>query len=162
LDEFAKTVKIAPEVQPKRLLIGSTTRPPVSDLHPSLSNLDRTAYLRRKVLKGANTGSTFERLATFEQQMGITLFRSVSFNQHDGHLCIQTDFMTQHTMECTDCMQSDSVHGFITDDHFKEVNVTFTSAYCPVIQRTIPFLSQFYSASHKPITRHISEYCSNL
>ncbi|KAF9277369.1 hypothetical protein BGZ68_009362 [Mortierella alpina] len=27
-------------------------------------------------------------------------------------------------------MQSDSVHGFIDDDSFKEINVTFTIAYC--------------------------------
>ncbi|KAI8605087.1 hypothetical protein EDD21DRAFT_440617 [Dissophora ornata] len=55
-------------------------------------------------------------------------------------MSIQTAFMMERTLDIETCMQNDSVYGFINDMSHGEVNVTFTSAYCPVIQNTMPLV----------------------
>lgn len=77
-------------------------------------------------------------MTAFEEQQGIVMIRSSSIGKHDGHISFQTDFMKEQAAMAKTCMQSDSVHGFIYDDHFQDINVTFTSAFCPVIQRMVP------------------------
>ncbi|KAF9342894.1 hypothetical protein BGX34_007508, partial [Mortierella sp. NVP85] len=51
LKNLEDVVKIAPEVRPKNLLVGTSTRAPITDIHSSFANLDRLAYHRRKILK---------------------------------------------------------------------------------------------------------------
>lgn len=116
------------------------TRKSTSDIHPIYTNLDRVAYERGNILKGTTIGATFSALAAFEEQHGLVLIRSSSVSKRDGHISIQTDFMMHQAATTETCMQSDSIHGFVTDDHFHDVNVTFTSVFCPTIQRTVPLL----------------------
>jgi len=137
---LATLVKTASEVLPKQLMMGSMTRESVRNIHPLFSNLDRVAYERAKILKDTSIGETFSAMTAFEEQRGMIIIRSSSISNHDGHISIQTDFMKQKAASIKTCMQSDSVHGFILDDHFHDVNVTFTTALCPVIQRTIPLV----------------------
>lgn len=131
-------VKTAREVHPKQLLLGSMTRETASNIHPVYANLDRLAYERGKILKGTSIGATFSAMTAFEEQQGIVMIRSSSISRHDGHISFQTDFMKEQAATTKTCMQSDSVHGFIFDDHFQDINVTFTSTFCPIIQRTVP------------------------
>ena len=59
--------------------------------------------------------------------------------------------------------QTDSVHGFIEDLHFDEVNVTFTSAFCPIIQRTIPMvLSIMFGKISIPLQSTFSRFSKSL
>eukprot|EP00474_Spongospora_subterranea_P007818 CRZ08276.1 hypothetical protein [Spongospora subterranea] len=84
-----------------------------------------------------------------------TIILSSSITSVNGHVSIQTEFMKTRACDLESSMQTDSVHGFVQDIHFEEVNVTFTSAYCPIIQRTIPLVisimfgkSQYHYKAH--------------
>ncbi|KAF9574726.1 hypothetical protein EC968_005731 [Mortierella alpina] len=135
--EFLTMVRTAPEVHPKQLVNGTMTRKPVSTIHPLYANKDRVGYERSKILRGTSIASSFSAMAAFELEHNIVMIRSSSISNHNGHITIQTAFMKQQTATVQTCMQSDSVHGFIIDDHYSDVNLTFTSAFCPVIQRTV-------------------------
>lgn len=138
--EFEKIVRTASEVKPKSLLIGTRTRRPVSDLHPAFNNLDRTAYLRKKVLRPFDNGSTIGNIANFESEMGVKLFKSSGFQSQNGHIVMQTRFM-EDLLRTSSCpLETDSIHGFVLDDHFTDVNVTFTSGFDGIIGRTVPYV----------------------
>ena len=52
-------------------------------------------------------------------------------------------------------MQSDSVHGWILDSKHNDVNMTITSTFCPVIERTVPVLiSVMYGKSAVHYEQH--------
>ena len=155
--KFREIVMIAPEVCPKNLVIETATRPSVTALHPAYSNLDRTASSRRKILKEASLKTTFEVLASFENQISpqTSLIQSSSIQSLNGHICLQTWFMKERAAALESGFQTDSVHGFIEDLHFAEVNVTFISAFCPIIQRTIPMVYRSCLGNLNTITKHI-------
>ena len=140
--KFRDAILTAPEVRHKNQVVGSATRPSVTELHPAFSNLDRTANIRRNILRHATHQTTLEVLASFEKQMskGKSIIQSSIIQSVNGHISIQTEFMAARAATLESGMQTDSVHGFVRDIHFDEINVTFTSAYCPTIQRTIPLL----------------------
>ncbi|KAF9553368.1 hypothetical protein EC968_010512, partial [Mortierella alpina] len=120
-------IKNAPESSPKSLQQGTASRIALTEIHSSFANLDRLATFRRKVLSDTRPKSTLSGLATWEQQMEARIIQSSCITYDRGHICLQTEFMRDRTAEVSSCMQSDSVHGFIEDDCFKEINVTFTS-----------------------------------
>ena len=93
--KFRDMVLTAPEVRPKNLVVGSSTRPSVTELHPAFSNLDRTANIRRNIIQKATNKSTLEVIASFEKQMGNgkNIIQSSSIQSANGHISIQTEFM---------------------------------------------------------------------
>lgn len=138
--KLIEMVRAAPEIRPKSMQLGTAGRVSVTKIHKAYGHLDRTAAIRRNALKDITPKSTLGSLATWEQQMEQDMIQSSSIGHRVGHICIQTAFMRDRAKSVDCCMQSDSVHGFISDDHFKEINVTFTSIYCQIVRRTIPLV----------------------
>jgi len=127
-------------VPPKSLIIGTAIRPSIAEIHPALANTGRVDDLPRNMLKGRSTLASLEMVATYEDQLGVDLIRSLSLARMDGHISMQTDFMIDRTREIEGSMQTDSVHSMFLPHVFRELNVTFTSRYCTVIKRTIPLV----------------------
>jgi hypothetical protein len=138
--DFKSVVAIAAEATPKQLLVGTSSRQGVGNLHEAYNNLDRLAYHKRKILKPFNLPSTIGSLANFNKNIQVNFIRSSSFQAHDGHITMQTDSMIQQ-LKCNELpFESDSVEGFVFDDESPNVNVTFTSGFHVGIGRTVPFL----------------------
>ena len=133
-------IRTAPEVVPKRLQVGTKTRPPVTELHPSLFNLDRLAYHRTKLLKKETTRSTWGSIANFEKSMNIRCMVSSSMREEDGHITVQTPFMKERLMARESSLQTDSVEGFIVDDNCPAINLAITSGHCLLLSRHVPLL----------------------
>ena len=133
-------VRTAPEAIPKRLQVGTKTRPPVTDLHPSFFNLDRLAYHRNKLLKKETTRTTLGSIANFEKSMNIQCMVSSSMKEEDGHITVQTPFMKERLMARESSLQTDSVEGFILDDNCPAINLAITSGHCLLLNRHIPLL----------------------
>lgn len=59
----------------------------------------------------------------------------------DGHVSIQTQFIRDRVSEVLQtCLQTDSVHGIVSEPEFSDINVTFTTGRCPILNRTFPVL----------------------
>lgn len=56
--EFIKIVRAAPEALPLNLILGTSSRPSVTDIHESLWNANRTSHLRRQILKETRTDNS--------------------------------------------------------------------------------------------------------
>lgn len=56
----------------------------------------------------------------------------------DGHIVLMTDFQKDRLREKASCLQSDTVEGFVVDDHCPTVNVTMTTGFSAVINRHLP------------------------
>lgn len=137
---FETIVRNGPEVKPKSLQIGTGTRPPISDVHGAFGNLDRIAYYRAKVLKQSTHRSTVGNIANFENAMKLSCIVSSSLRMDDGHIVMQTDFMRERSEEKESSLQTDSIEGFVVDEHCPAINLAVTSAYCSVLNRNIPLL----------------------
>lgn len=153
--QFNNIVKIGTEVTPKALQLGTSTRDPVTKLHPTYTNLDRTAYHRKKLLKGTNSlgglSSAIGMIADFERTIGVRIMESSSFADHDGHIALQTSHQRYRLLERSSPLQTDSIEGFVTDGFRPDVNLCVTSGFDPVIRRTIPLLASILfgkSATH--------------
>jgi len=133
-------VSTAPDTRPKHLLHQTEHRNPISQMYPVFRNLSYLRYRRNKVLHKYRNPNNLGQLAAMEEVFGSCFIRSSSIRSFDGHISVQTTFIQQHCQDLVSSMQSDSVHGIITDDHFADVNVAFTSALCPILQRTIPMI----------------------
>eukprot|EP00474_Spongospora_subterranea_P006321 CRZ06779.1 hypothetical protein [Spongospora subterranea] len=122
---------MGPEIKPKQLLLGTATREPAGKIHVAFNNLDRLANQRRKIKNQTSMLSSISMLATFESNIGAKFFRSSCLDVENGHIVMQSDFMMNPVKQNLSPLESDSIHGFIVDDYFAEVNVTFTSGFFP-------------------------------
>ena len=134
-------VNIAPELPPKNLQVGTATRKPAPEFHPAYANLDRISNHRRHTISKHAPGNTLGDLSAYETELDDDFIQSSSMAQRDQHFSIQTLFFREeyiHTLK--ECMQSDSIHGWIVDGKHNDVNLTVTSTFCPAIKRTVPVL----------------------
>jgi hypothetical protein len=141
---FVERVKANPQATPMSLAMGTETREPMIDQHDSFLNRGRVETLRGNTLKENNSTlkikDTLGALATHVTSLlsnGSNLMPSSSIGPHDGHVSFQSDFMAERTRTLEGCMQTDSVHAFIRSTYINDINVTFTSRYCPVLGRTV-------------------------
>jgi len=161
-NEFAKWVKVGPGIKPKNLTVGNHTREGVgAAIHPALYNLDRTRYLRNKVLAGSSLPSSLDGIIAWAKR--VDFIQSSSLGGKDGHICMQNKGMLKLLSEMASPMQTDSVHGFVyyhsdalpqsflyeskdpalrskADYSNEEINITFTSIFDDVLGRTVPVL----------------------
>ncbi len=138
---FEQIVNTAPEVRPQQLLIGTSSRNSLQEIHPSYNNLDRIAHLRMKTKRIATyLSSTMGSLANYEKSLQLKLFDSVSVSAEDGHIIMCTEVMKKEITENYFCMQTDSIEGFVVDEDITSPNVTMTSTYNLVLDRTVPLL----------------------
>jgi len=127
----------APAVRPKTLQIGTATQDSVAAKFTVYHNLDYLRDTRCRIATKDRTPNNFAELAAMEADLGFNFLRSSSFQSGDGHISIQSDYLRQWCLDLDCALQSDSVHGIIKDDHFKDINVTFTSAVCPFLKQPI-------------------------
>ncbi|KAF9583042.1 hypothetical protein BGW38_010372 [Lunasporangiospora selenospora] len=85
MNKFEEIVKIAGEVAQ---LVGTATRPSITEIHPSFLNLDRTAYHRRNILRQSAVSLPIGALAAFEEGVGEKVIRSSSLEVEDGHISL--------------------------------------------------------------------------
>jgi len=158
-------VQLNPSITPKELQVGTIARNPIMEMKDceALNNLSFLAGKRRRILKETRIESTLGGLASLENNLKGDFMVSSSVGGKDGHISIQTPWMKQRASEMTGCMQSDSIHSFVHDSHFTDVNVTFTSAFCPVINRTVPILiSIMYGKTKGHYRRHFKALLASL
>jgi hypothetical protein len=149
------TVRIAPEVTPKQLLLGSPTRKGMAQTHEALVHLGRLTYYRKKILHGSVSQSTIAFIASYEANVKKKMFRSVSMSAENGHIIIQTDVMAEAIQKCMSPLETDSIEGFVQDEDTKNANVTMTSGFHDGIQRTMPFLvSILFGKTQKHYEEH--------
>lgn len=109
------------------------------------------------VLARNNVGNSLGAFGALTQELGEGFIQSSSLCGTDMHISMQSDFMAQCTAGLECCMQSDSIHGFIINPHISDVNVTFTSAYCPIICRTVPLvILVMFGKTHIHYEHHFS------
>jgi len=99
-----------------------------------------------------------------ESELGNKFIQSSSIAGGDGHISIQMAFFLQEYIPTLkEGMQSDSVHGWVVDPHFNDVNITFTSTHCSVIERTVPVLiSVMYGKSADHYEAHFLALLQSL
>ncbi|KAI8362453.1 hypothetical protein B0O80DRAFT_524762 [Mortierella sp. GBAus27b] len=103
--ESRKKIEIAPQVQPKQLLMGTYTGPSIAETHPSMANPSRLAQFRRKTIKHP-TASTLDSIASFEEKVGESVFCSTGFKRDHGHISIQTSFLAEISASINGGMQT--------------------------------------------------------
>lgn len=134
-------VNIAPELPPKNLQVGTATRKPAPEFHPAYANLDCISNHRRHTISKHAPGNTLGDLSAYEMEIDDDFIQSSSMVRRNQHFLIQTLFFQEeyiHTLK--ECMQSDSIHGWIVDGKHNDMNLTVTSTFCPAIKRTVPVL----------------------
>ncbi|KAF9895901.1 hypothetical protein BX616_008586, partial [Lobosporangium transversale] len=134
--EFEKMVKMGSEAEPKKLLIGTKTRKPVTEIHSAFANLSRTAYHRKKILDGFKRSWTITSLVAFDRD--YKMMGPISLLENETHIIIQAEFMKEMLQNIDICMQTDSIESFVHDEHYANINITFTSAFNFVINRAVP------------------------
>lgn len=134
---FRDIVRIAPEVCPKSLQIGHSTREPMSSVHPSYNNLDRLAYSRRKILDNSR-GATFGQFHAFVKTIARENIASSQMHGPDGHIIFITPFQKELLQNHERALQTDSIEGFVLDKYCPTANVTMTTMLCEVINRNVP------------------------
>lgn len=133
--ELKQKVLHAPSTRPKQLLTGNPFTESVREIHPSLSNLDRLAYMRRSLLKEATVNASIMNI--FEWQKKHPEFiTSTSVSITDGHLFLQTD--TQRIL-CTKFqgpIQTDAIESFV--DGPENAVLCVSSGYIESLDRIVP------------------------
>lgn len=144
---FKLRVQAAPRTLPKQHQMDSDTLSGIGDIHPAGNNLGYITGLRSKFLKEAKVvGSGYGAISTMEQKMEKEFVRKSGVAAKDGHICIQTDFIRDRVPELLqNGLQTDSVHGIVSEPEFNDMNVTFTTARCPLLGRTFPVLISILS-----------------
>ena len=140
MESLKSVVRIAPELNPKKLLVGTNTRDSMSILHPAFNNLSRLAHHRRNILAETKSRCTIGMLAAFEERMEIKILASSNFSADQGHISLVTPFQSDRIKELSSSMQTDTIEGFLVDPDCPNANVTMTSAYDIVVDRTIPLV----------------------
>ncbi len=137
--EFEKIVKTAPELTPSQLKLGSSTRHPVTSIHPSLHNKDWVSCLRRKILKPTGMNSSMAALVNFQKKISADFIRDEKLSTPDAHIIMQNQDMIELVQLADSPLQTDSVEGFIVDADFEgQINVTFSSAFDCCLQKWVP------------------------
>jgi len=96
-NEFAKWVKVGPGIKPKNLTVGNHTREGVgAAIHPALYNLDRTRYLRNKVLAGSSLPSSLDGIMHGQSEL-------TSYSHH--HWAAKMVTFACKTKGCSSCFQ---------------------------------------------------------
>lgn len=163
LDHLEAVVSTASASKPKDLLHETELRMPISAKYRVFRKLSYLRELRRKIIHRNKSPNNIGQLAAMEEILGFCFIRSSSIRSVDGHISIQIPFVQQHCQDIVSSMQTDSVHGIITDDHFSDINVTITSAYCPVLQRTVPLLmSILFGTKTEHYQRHFEALLQSL
>ena len=140
LQHLETIVSTATDGKPKHFLHQTELRNPISNKYPVFRNLSYLRYRRNKVVHKNRNPNNLGQLAAMEEVLGSCFIRSSSIRSTDGHISVQTNFIQQHCQDLVSSMQTDSVHGIISDDHYADINIAFTSAYCPVLKRTLPLI----------------------
>ncbi|KAF9322071.1 hypothetical protein BG006_002482, partial [Podila minutissima] len=133
-------VNAVPAVRPKTLQIGTATQDSVAAKFTVYHNLDYLRDTRRRIAAKDRTPNNFAEIAAMEADLGFNFIRSSSFQAGDGHISVQSDYLRQWCLDHDCSLQSDSIHGIIKDDHFKDINITFTSAVCPFLKQPMPLM----------------------
>ncbi|ORZ26245.1 hypothetical protein BCR41DRAFT_219049 [Lobosporangium transversale] len=137
LKKLKDIIAVNPASKPKNLLVGTIDRPSVANIHPSLGNLNTVGYYRRSFLK--NNDLSLGDIFKLEESVKERFFSSTSLSSKDAHITIQTSFMKEQQCQWIDTgFQSDSIHGFVVDTKFQDINVTFTSGKCKILNRNVP------------------------
>lgn len=149
-------ISIAPELHPKNLQIGTSTCKPATEFHPAYANLDHIRVQRHCTLSKNTPGNTLGDLSAYEAEINNDYILSSSMAWWDHHFSIQTSFFqNEYIQTLKESMQSNSVHGWIVDSKHNDVNLTITSTFCPVIERTVPVLiSVMYGKSAVHYEQH--------
>ena len=129
LKEFTKLVKTAPEIKPKGLQMGTASREPLANMHPSFGNLGRTAYLQSKIKKTFLATSCMGQIANFEKNVNVDIIVSSSLERHNAHISLQTSMLKQRLLERQSPLQTDSIEGFVVDQDNPNINLCITSGY---------------------------------
>jgi hypothetical protein len=58
----------------------------------------------------------------------------------DGHIVLMTPFMQDRLRERNSSFQTDTIEGFLFDEHCPTANVTMTSGFCPLLNHNIPLV----------------------
>lgn len=135
-----KIFHIAQEVGPKQLVIGNDSGPSIGKIHHKLNNLSVVTRIRSASFKTKTGRGTLGDLAKLQVDHEDNFIKSISFAQGLAHISIQTSAIAKYTSDLSTPMQSDSVHGFVVDSNFTDVNTTFTSCWSPPIQWNLPLL----------------------
>ena len=163
IKDLSVIVKVSPSLTQNGLKIGTPTQPSVTTFHPAFHNKDIVAYHRRKILKASSMESTFTSILNLNKD--ITFIRSSSLESDAAHITLQTEDMIQQLSESRNCpFQTDSVHDMVSDMNYDgEINVTFTSMFDIIIQRTIPVcVSIVYGQSTAHYKTHFDQVMASL
>jgi hypothetical protein len=154
--ELEARVNAAPNDTAGKIMIGSRTQKPSREIHVALANVDRLSKDVKTISNKSKPKGSVMDLMTIEKNAKMKVIHHSSFSADDGHITLQTPFMSQVLGGRHSCLQADSVYGMIRDPQFNgPINVTFTSGYCPVLERTIPMvISIMFGASELHYKQH--------
>jgi hypothetical protein len=140
--EFEKTVKIARTTQPKALVVGSSTRPPVSEIHESYQHLGRTAYHRRRVLEKFQLKNDMSAIASWHKQLDQKFIQKVYLDGDVNCMIVCTEFMRKWAKTEFEGwpMQTDSIHNVVRVKEGKAYLCT-TTAYSNTLKRYTPIFA---------------------
>ena len=155
-------VMTAPEVTPFQLKLGTNTRPSVTEIHPSLQNMDRLRYERAKIVKRAKKKFDLVDIMKFCKDTDPNFLRKHCIVPPTPHLIMQDQDMIDliSNQECA--FETDTIEGFLWDPgmgDLQQPNVTVTSTFDPCLERWVPVcISILFGKSTADYTLHWDQF----
>jgi hypothetical protein len=157
--KLVSIVQVNQEAKIQSLLAGTSTRPPITEIHMAYLNSRRVGRIRKKVTQGntSSSKSAFGAICSIEKKMKQEFIGSNSVALNNGHICIATVFMRDQLLLRESPFQTDTIEGFIVDAECPGANLTMTSGYCSLLRRTIPlFVTILMGKSKRDYALHFS------
>lgn len=152
MKKLSQMVSQAPERPPLNMVFGNAKGlhgdyNSARDLHESLGNRDRVAYLKKKILKeqgGSFSGKGFGPVAVWLdiQSLHGSVIKSACLDSDNMHITVQSESMLQ-SLQSTSQDEGRVQAGVITDvthSFFKAGFLLSSSVYCNLLHRWVPVL----------------------
>ena len=164
---FAETVKNNKDATPSQLKLGAKDMRRSGDLHPSLSNLGRIAYERRKVKKKldeTNRPFQLKDIVTWEEEVGEKFLTKKCLDSHNACISIQFPYMkliAKNNRKYAN--QTDTLEKWINDPKHPNMSVTVTSTYCELLGKQVPvYMSITYGRTAMHYQSHFEGFIKSL
>ena len=139
--ELKTLIQNNPEATCTQLKLGTPTRKPISEYHPSLINRDRLKYLKKTILSTNSGKSTLSNILQFAEKVKPGFLRKEDILGKFPHMIFQDQAMEVLLKNMSTCLETDSVEGFISEPNLpQKINVTFTSGFDPTLGKWVPLV----------------------
>ena len=144
LKQLENIVRIAPELSPLQLKMGMGRRENASSIDPTLQNLDRIRFEKKKIMKKSNyVTSKLSDIIRFQDECDNNFIRKMVMDGKHKYIIMQDDDMIRLMKDADGPLETDTVEGFLCEPNLEgksEPVLTITSAYDFLLTRWVPIV----------------------